>query len=57
MIGWLIANIGTIVISIILLALVALIVYILIRDKKKGKSACGSNCGSCPMSGKCHQKK
>ena len=25
----------------------------LIKDKKKGRSSCGCNCGSCPMSGSC----
>ena len=41
----------------VLAALVALAVWSLLRDKKKGKSSCGGNCGACPMSGKCHQRK
>ena len=54
MIAWLSENIGTILICAALIVLVALIVRSLVRQKKQGKSSCGCNCGSCPMSGKCH---
>ncbi len=39
-----------------LAAIVALIIIKLIKDKKKGKSTCGGNCGHCPMGGSCHNK-
>jgi len=50
---WILANIWTIVVSLILIAIVTLIIIKLIKDKKKGRSSCGCNCGNCPMSGSC----
>ncbi|MDO4845708.1 MAG: FeoB-associated Cys-rich membrane protein [Oscillospiraceae bacterium] len=56
MLFWLHENIGTIVVALALAAVVALVVFRLHRDRKSGKSSCGCNCGSCPMSGSCHPK-
>lgn len=53
-IAWLTANIGTIIICAILIAIIALLIYSMIRDKKKGKSFCGCGCSSCALSGSCH---
>lgn len=57
MLSWLSANLATIVLGVILLAVVVLILVTIFRDKKKGKSSCGCNCSSCPMGGNCHPKK
>ena len=57
MITWLSENLGTIIISLVLLAIVTGILLSIWRDKKKGKSSCGCNCGHCAMSGTCHQGK
>ena len=46
---------GTIIISIILIVLVALIIRTMIRDKKMGKSTCGGSCASCKMCAACRQ--
>lgn len=54
MLSWLFANIGTILISLVLISIVAAVIIIMRRDKKKGKSTCGGNCGHCPMGGSCH---
>ena len=54
MLSWLMANIGTVLITLALVLTVVLIVFVLRRDKKQGKSSCGGNCGHCPMSGQCH---
>lgn len=54
MLLWISANIGTILISLALLAIVAAIIMVMRKDKKKGKSSCGGNCGHCPMGGSCH---
>ena len=43
-------------VSLVLLLLVARIIFVLRRDRKQGKSTCGCNCGSCPMSGSCHKQ-
>ena len=53
MLGWLSDNL----INIVLLAAIALIVYLLIRsmirERRAGKSACGGNCASCGACGDC----
>ena len=56
MLQWICENIGTIVVGLVLLAVVILIVRIMIRDKKQGKSSCGGNCASCGACGCCHNK-
>ena len=56
-IDWLIANIGTIAVGVVVLAVVASIIVLMAKDKKQGKSSCGSSCASCPMAGKCHSAK
>ncbi|MBR4979635.1 MAG: FeoB-associated Cys-rich membrane protein [Clostridia bacterium] len=55
MISWIIDNLSTIIISLILLSIVSVISVKLIKDKRRGKSACGCNCASCPMSASCHK--
>lgn len=54
---WLIQNLGTIIVCAVIVAGCALLVWSLIRDKKKGKSLCGGNCGSCSMGCHCHSAK
>lgn len=57
MLNWIGANIGTIIICAVLIAIVAAIIIGMIRKKKQGKSVvcgCGS-CAGCPMSGSCHK--
>ena len=48
-------NAGTIAVSLLLAGLVGLIIFRLRKDRKQGKSSCGCQCGSCPMSGCCHK--
>ena len=47
MISWLQTNIGSIVVVLFLLGVVALIVRRLILDRKAGKHVCGGNCACC----------
>ena len=54
MLSWITAHMGTILICAILAVMVACIIALMVRDKKKGKSSCGGNCGHCPMGGSCH---
>lgn len=56
MLQWISTNIGTILISLLLLAAVALIIRSMMRDKKQGKSSCGGNCAGCASCGACHNK-
>ena len=55
MLSWLTANIGTVLITLFLIAIVVIIVVKLRKDKKKGVSSCGGNCAHCAMSGSCHR--
>ena len=52
--AWLTQNIGTILIIAALAAFFALLIWSLIRDKKKGKSSCCGGCAGCAMAGHCH---
>ena len=54
MIDWLSSNIATIVTALVVAAMVLGAALSVIRDRKKGKSSCGCNCGCCPMSTACH---
>lgn len=47
-------NLGTIIVGLIVLALLILVSVKMISDEKKGKSSCGGGCGSCPNAGLCH---
>ena len=55
MLDWFVANLGTILISLVLAVIVTLIVVYLLRQKKAGKSSCGANCAHCAMHGQCHE--
>lgn len=56
MFEWLTANIGSVIVGLVVLCVVAAVAFKLIRDKKRGKGSCscGDNCGSCACSGACH---
>ncbi len=47
---------GTVIVAVIVAALVGLVVYKMIKDKKAGKGSCscGGGCGSCPNACHCH---
>lgn len=55
MIEFLISNLATIIVGLVVGTVVALIIIKLIRDKKKGKSGCGCGCENCPSSISCHR--
>ena len=55
MLHWFSENLGTIIISLVLLAVVIAIARYLIRQKKAGKSSCGAGCAHCAMHGSCHK--
>ena len=46
---WLMNNLSTIIVCIVLVAVVVLIINKMIKDKKKG-------CSNCAIAGKCHGK-
>lgn len=54
---FIIANLGTIIVGLIVAVIVGLAVYSLAKNKKKGKSSCGCGCGCghCPNNSSCHK--
>lgn len=55
MFHWISENLPTLLISALLLAIVTSISIYLIRQKKQGKSSCGSGCAHCALHGQCHK--
>ncbi len=45
---------GTLIVAIILAAIIGLVIYSMVKDKKQGKHSCGGTCGCCPNSSLCH---
>lgn len=57
MLTWIMDNMATLIISVVLIIMVAAVVASMVRSKRKGKSSCGCGCSGCAMSGVCHQGK
>lgn len=55
MLKFLIANLGTIFVGIIVFAIIIAIVFKLKKDKKQGKLSCGCGCENCPNAKNCHK--
>jgi FeoB-associated Cys-rich membrane protein len=53
MMDWIITNISTILVSLVIIGLVSLVIRKLVRDKKKGVTSCGTSCSGCAMAGSC----
>ena len=53
--AWFIDNLGTIIVFIILVAVVGVILYNMVKNKRRGVSSCGCNCSNCPAGGSCHK--
>lgn len=56
MLAWLMENMATVIVSVILILAVAAIIISMIRSIRKGKSSCGCGCAGCPMGASCHTK-
>ena len=56
MLAWLADNLGTVIVSMMLICVVAVVITGMVRGKKQGKSSCGCGCEHCAMHGKCHTK-
>lgn len=52
---WIKDNLSTIIVLAVLATGVALVIVSMVKNKKKGKTSCGSGCANCPMSGGCHR--
>ncbi len=56
MLAFVIANLGTILVSLLLFTVVIAVIITLVRDRRRGKATCGCNCAHCAMRGSCHGK-
>ena len=56
MFDWIAQNLGTLLISAVLIAIVTSIIISLIRQKKSGKSSCGGTWAHCALHGQCHKQ-
>ncbi len=57
MFSWIVSNLATIVICLVLAAVVCAVILSLLRAKKQGKTSCGCGCSGCPSAGICHKEK
>ena len=57
MLTWIMENMATIIISVVLIIMVAAVITGMAHSKKKGKSSCGCGCAGCAMNGACHPGK
>ena len=57
MLTWIQANLATLIISMLLLAVVTAIILRLIRNKRQGKSSCGCGCEGCSQCGGCQSRR
>ena len=53
MLTWITANLVNILLTFAVALVVGLLIFVMVRDKKAGKCACGGNCGSCASCGGC----
>ena len=54
MFNWIIENLATILVGLVVLAVFVGIVVSQIKAKRQGKSSCACGCAGCAMSGSCH---
>jgi len=54
--SWLLDNLPSVIVGVILLVIVASIVRGQVRKRKNGGSSCGCGCSGCAMSEHCHPK-
>ena len=54
MLAWFSANLINILLIAAVVLIVGLLIFVMVRDKKAGKSSCGCSCASCASCGGCH---
>lgn len=57
MISWIADNLSTLLVGAATLVVIGLAVRAMIRNKKSGRSLCGTDCSGCPMSQDCDKKR
>lgn len=56
MLEWITANLGTIVVSAVLVLVIGLIIARMIGNKKSGKPSCSCGCSECALHSQCHKE-
>ena len=56
MFEWIMGNLGTILVTLLIILVVAGIIASMIKDKRKGISHCGGNCAHCAMNSSCRKR-
>ncbi|MBR4728455.1 MAG: FeoB-associated Cys-rich membrane protein [Clostridia bacterium] len=56
MLAWLTANLANLLIVALLIGIVTLIIIKLVKNRKRGTTACGCGCANCAMRDSCHPK-
>ena len=55
--NFIINNLGTIIVSVVVFAIIAGVIIHIVNNKKKGKSSCSCGCSGCAMKDSCHAGK
>ncbi len=55
MLQWILNNIATITICIVLLLVVIGVIIHMLKEKRAGRSSCGCSCQNCLVAGNCHK--
>ena len=55
MIAWLSQNWGTLLVAAVVVAILGVVVWRMVANKRAGKSSCGCGCGGCAMKDQCHK--
>ena len=53
MLAWFSTNLINIALTAAVILIVGLLIFVMVRDKKTGKSSCGCGCGGCEACGGC----
>ena len=53
MLAWFSANLINIALTAAVVLIVGLLIFVMVRDKKTGKSSCGGGCSGCASCGGC----
>lgn len=56
MIAWILENLSTLIVSLVLVGIVVLVIRKMVKDKKRGITSCGTSCNGCAMAGTCCRK-
>ncbi len=55
MINWMTNNWSSLLVGLSVTAIVAAVIFKMIRDKRNNKSTCGCSCSGCPGASYCHK--